>query len=822
MTIPQQHEELLQLLLTERQKDPSFNFVTRKQKTERFRKGYWFQGDENYILVGLVDVGSPYSKTNCIGLHYNILKNLFSLSIVWRGVDDNDVIAFCEKVYSSWDTWRGTPGDDFIDFTQGLSFSDAVKTLKEDYWPVIFNAAKSSPVGSKILLSPEEFNARLDAINEQRSQIKSTGNAKPMPTPPLANSGRNYWMAGAMWDGDQDKTDDFVSQGVWINGYDDKYTAEINTVKPGDKIAIKTVYTRKRREGLPFENNGKSVACMDIKAIGTITRNHGDGKHLDVDWDLAFQPKTIYSYAYFKTFSIISPTSSFAPKLISLLFDGTEQSIDELEEHYQPTVELAQKSISSSETNDEVGTINYSPTNIIIYGPPGTGKTYRVLTKSLSIVEGLTELALEKEDRSALIPRYESYQKSGQITFTTFHQSFSYEEFIEGIRPDLDENIEGDIRYRIHSGIFKQIAERARRNYENSLKSSAELSKQNQAEQLFEQFIEFVTEKLVEGEFRLNDKVYIMNVEPDAFRYIGEAWNVHSSGINMKFADLKKMYLHGVGKRADIKDVPDLNPLAYQHATYFFLMHQLFVEFAEQHKGDVVVSTYEELKHFVVVIDEINRGNISKIFGELITLLEPDKRLGMPNELHSILPYSKDRFAIPPNLHMIGTMNTADRSIALMDTALRRRFAFEEMMPDESILRQKLSSGESVNLQKMLSVINQRITRLYDRDHTIGHAYFTEVTSIDDLADVMQMKIIPLLQEYFYDDWEKIRLVLGDNQKKEESLRFIVKSSSMSNKDLFGTDSGDFFDENDETQDWRINPDPEVFRLLEAYQGIYQ
>lgn len=234
-------------------------------------------------------------------------------------------------------------------------------------------------------------------------------------------------------------------------------------------------------------------------------------------------------------------------------------------------------------------------------------------------------------------------------------------------------------------------------------------------------------------------------------------------------------------------------------------------------------------RKFAMVIDEINRGNISKIFGELITLIEIDKREGAEQAVSVTLPYSGDAFSVPPNVDIIGTMNTADRSLALLDTALRRRFEFEELMPDLSVLDGLVVTHDEVNIDMklLLEAMNKRIEALYDRDHMIGHAYFTALKDIpssgqfDELNAIFKNKIIPLLEEYFFEDWQKIRLVLGDNQKlgklgeKYQFIKEISRDEDLAA--LFGT--------KDELEQYAIRSryqlNVEGFKFALSYCGIY-
>nr|WP_255199455.1 AAA family ATPase [Photobacterium damselae] len=219
----------------------------------------------------------------------------------------------------------------------------------------------------------------------------------------------------------------------------------------------------------------------------------------------------------------------------------------------------------------------------------------------------------------------------------------------------------------------------------------------------------------------------------------------------------------------------------------------------------------------VLIIDEINRGNISNIFGELITLIEPSKRAGAKEALSVKLPYSKEMFSVPDNLHIIGTMNTADKSLAQIDIALRRRFQFEEMMTNYELLAE-IPLIDGIDIEQMVRVINKRIELLYDREHTIGHSFFLSLKdnpSIEHLAEIFELQILPLLEEYFFENWERVAMVLGDHLKTDEGLRFVVEQ----------------FDANEIAQlmgdDWDqegIQPyvrNDHAFKAAAAYIGIY-
>lgn len=399
------------------------------------------------------------------------------------------------------------------------------------------------------------------------------------------------------------------------------------------------------------------------------------------------------------------------------------------------------------------------PLNTILYGPPGTGKTYSVVLKAISIVDATDYgLTVSSDVYQELKQRYDVLVREGQISFVTFHQSYGYEDFIEGIRPQTEG---GQISYEVRDGILKAIALAARENWQKATGAGKESL---DGDSLFERVWQELADTLEEStDGKAKVKLFRGGEAELELGQTGKNVVVSLPGYKTTYPISKKQLKSLWARRQEISRPSDTK--LYNRSFFWAVLEHLQGVAADVQP---VAVQPEVLKPFVLVIDEINRGNISKIFGELITLVEEDKRLGEPFEMTVTLPYSQgdeEPFGLPPNLYLVGTMNTSDRSIALLDTALRRRFEFEELQPNPSVL-QGCELDVDVDLAALLNAINERVEYLYDRDHTIGHAYFVGVKTLADLERVFRRKVIPLLQEYFYEDWSKVVLVLNDNAER--------------------------------------------------------
>lgn len=474
-------------------------------------------------------------------------------------------------------------GEDFSE--KFINFNKALTPLRQAYAEVV-TAQTDLPLNLEI----DQF---LSWVEEKKANIQ--------PTEPIC------WAVGADWGRDQGiQISRFLEKGIWEDGYgaSGKETNKhlLESVEENNILVLKSSTTI---------GPGHQTPMTIIKNIG-IVQSKNNWWSFNVKWmDLPTLPYKVEGKSFRKTIEKIKDTAFL--DLIKRLINGDTKFL-----------------------KSPIVTTPPFPLNQILYGPPGTGKTYHTITKAVEIIDGQIS-----PDYTEAKKRFDELKAKGQIKFITFHQNYSYEDFMVGIRPDLQN---GQISYKLYEGPFKKIADEAR--------------------------------------------------------------------------------------KIENKD-----------------------------------------KKYVLIIDEINRGNISKIFGELITLIETDKRAGNKHALSAPLLYQNEEFSVPNNLYIIGTMNTADKSIALVDIALRRRFVFEEMMPNAALL----NKVEGFDLPEWFTKLNQKITAELDRDHQIGHSYFIGVETIADLQRAFYQCILPLLKEYFYGNPEKLKEIIPGftSEEKLEGDAFI-------------------------------------------------
>ncbi|EIP3870611.1 AAA family ATPase [Campylobacter coli] len=502
-----------------------------------------------------------------------------------------------------------------------------------------------------------------------------------------------------------------------------------------------------------------------------------------------------YSLERFLRYSVlgkIEEDSSYAKPLFEDILNNSNLSIIKLSENEKIYKEqhFENEKILSENQNLSL--------NQILYGPPGTGKTYHTIDKALEI------LGENLESRDEKKAKFDEYVKNGQIVFTTFHQSYGYEEFVEGIKPSLNSDENSQINYKVKDGIFKELCKKALENRDDI--------------ESFNFYINDLKEKTKE-DANNPEKYFQLPNTKYSIQYRG------GKTFRIKFDDMSKNHkdypvsIDNIEKLYKTSNIDEIYNSAYVKAILNYLKSQGLKDYKE--KDEKINLPY------IIIIDEINRGNVSKIFGELITLIEPSKRIGESEELKVTLPYSGKKFGVPKNVYILGTMNTADRSITSLDTALRRRFEFVEMMPDPDLLKNIFickdvenpnkdedylgddakTEGFAEILQNILISINKRIEFLLDREKTIGHVFFMSeavkfnkdnwckpdeyeedwyVLSISKLKSIFQNKIIPLLQEYFYNDYALISAVLNDNgmiEKCEKDDKYLQKIKNLDNVD---------------------------------------
>jgi hypothetical protein len=526
---------------------------------------------------------------------------------------------------------------------------------------------------------------------------------------------------------------------------------------------------------------------------------------------------------------------------------------------------------------DESQNMITKPLNQILYGPPGTGKTYATVARAVEILNPGFYAQHKDErvpgNREALKREFDRLGSTEErrVRFVTFHQSFSYEDFVEGIRAvtdDVQEDSEsgGGLAYRVEAGVFKRICEDAKRDKASEAQvgirpdatvwkmsieqvdsdsgtrnyclshGEARIGWPNTGDLLTQNF-EHMTElgskeksSLRNFGFRVQPgdvvvclktvkTIQAVGVVTDTYQYEPQV----PAGVREDYVHRLPVHWLATGINLDITAINGEKQLTLQ--TVYRLsnvswpkLSAALLDAKVPLDGLQPTNIKKAPEPYVLIIDEINRGNVSRIFGELITLLEPSKRAGTPEALEVVLPYSKERFSVPQNVYLLGTMNTADRSLSGLDVALRRRFVFHELMPQPQLLLDVTvrNSNVTVSIGQLLEVMNQRIEALLDREHMLGHAYFLPLRqspTLQTLAEIFRRQVLPLLQEYFFDDWERIRWVLNDHRKKVPALTF-VHASGPSFEALFGSN----VQVPQHRQSWTINV--EAFDRLDSYAAI--
>jgi len=723
MDIQEIHEHILLIALRHREVHPSFTFRSRTKKSRdgRSEAGYWFRGNENYVFFSPYNQSDWKAKASTIGYEVLIKGDTIRsvhIAVIFGSEDNRKLKDFYQKVVRAL-------GETVIEGQYRYTIKYQTKDVEETFLNFLETKLPLIDACIREYKLDDSFFVPEDEYLEQQKKIQAVKRVGIIPLPVrnieaepdgIQEEQNSYWI----FQGNPDifDIDTYLTNKKNITWTVSRYKDQI---EEGDKVLFWKSGVKAGVYAVGTVTHGASRSVREDSPEFWKTKSNDNNEHdfrcrLSIDQQFIENPilrSEILKHDWAAGISIIKNAQ------------GSNFELSEIE--YKNIIALLRTSVSDDK-------------NYILYGPPGTGKTWRTLTLALSKIEETSEEELQKEDRAVLRARYESYRLNGQIAFTTFHQSFGYEEFVEGLKPSGDS--EGGITYNIEIGVFYRIAQIAEENW-RAVKSPEKNDFSSVWNDSRADFEENETLQIATK----NGHFTIYEITDTTIRF---EKNNGSRKHSLSVSSLRRFF----NEPAELDRMGGLK--TYYKALLEYLRTRLVTSNASK----------EAIRNHVLIIDEINRGNISKIFGELITLLEEDKRLGCKNEITVTLPYSRETFGVPPNLYVIGTMNTADRSIALMDTALRRRFRFEEMTSDPGLVDELVRLNEDISLSSILTVMNSRIEFLYDREHAIGHAYFLGIATKNDLDAVMRNRIIPLLQEYFYEDWEKIQMVLGDHHRQ--------------------------------------------------------
>ncbi len=727
------HERIFQALEEYRKKHPEFIYITR---TERFKDkldaGLWLLGGDNYAWISWIKRSYNMNHSPALRL---LLKKIGSgisctLENSFKREVEPEIIKYYEKA-------RGIISKDYKEIEKKsetnwillLEDKDGIEALIRflDNTKPKLDALVREMGLEEILYTKEVFDKRMQIIADAKKRIAN----KPVDH----SSYKRYWLFAPGRDANM--WDEFYNSGImglgWeglgnLNQYTSKDEIEKKLQELKDVSSSKNINATANYDFLHTIKKGDIIIAKKGRSkyigYGVVTSDYlyddTRSKYKSirhVDWKKKGVWADLVKGLPMKTLTDITKNQEYVVRLSRLIgFDEKENNINRL-------------------------TISVASLNTILYGPPGTGKTYSTIDKALNIVDP-DFLISSFNNRAALLTRFRDLYfdpstEKGQIAFVTFHQSMSYEDFIEGIKPMAPESGANQLSYDIVPGIFKQLVNAASTEGGNFIEK-----------------IEWLKNKCSEAD----------NQSPIEIKTSGSKFTISYRG----------------GRTFRIKPKPSINP----DSDYAASIDNIRKMYEGASRSEVYNPTYVsgvlsylydnglvkdrntgagKSKPYVLIIDEINRGNVSQIFGELITLIEKDKRIGGDEAIEIILPYSKEKFGVPSNLYIIGTMNTADRSVEALDTALRRRFTFEEMPPRYDLPELAFSINDHP-LPSILQTINARLEKLLDKDHMIGHSYFIFKDTGDlksSFIESMYKNIIPLLQEYFFGDYGKIGLVLG-------------------------------------------------------------
>ena len=806
-------ELILNQLLKYKEIHPEFTFSLRQKdfakpdSPKRLENGQWFQGS-NYIYVPLFKIGDTSRKIKTVGfiLNFDADGNIQSNSITISfkgGVTNKNEINFHKKLAKELNVELNIQNHGSFFFSSPTAIEENLDYYLNTVRPIALKLLSEFNLTDRYVISENEFQKNFTRISEIRN---------PNST--------NYWIFQGnpkLYDAVNALKNNAVR--TWT------VSAHKNKIKKGDKFilwltgvqsgcygigSVDTDVVRMLEDTIEMEyylNQTKQVENTRVKI--SIEDNLYDSPIL---WE------TIKDLEVFKTF-----------------YGGTQGTNFTLT---KDEYDYFKKNATSN--NQSYNTMSDLNLNQILFGPPGTGKTYNSINEALRIVDN-DFYTKNKGNRKKITDRFKELliknteENKGQIAFCTFHQSFSYEDFVEGIKPKTTDDKK--VYYDIEPGVFLNICELA-----NSFNSTLKVKNEGKISWTEEQFRRASFYKISLGEAKNpNDKEIYEFCRDNGYIAIGFGQENDFSGlseseITEKCTELElepiagnqmytfihylkkgnyvmisygNKYVRALGKVVGDYEYWDNSPIRYNHfrkVEWIFtdelipideiyerglsqktmykidesaLRMNFFIN--DGQSNEVLESEKEEEKNYVIIIDEINRGNVSSIFGELITLIEKDKRAGADEELSVILPYSKKEFKVPKNVYLIGTMNTADKSIEALDTALRRRFSFIEKAPNPELLKSegalKATKGkiDKIDIVELLTTINNRLEKLIDKDHKIGHSYFMSVSTPEDLRKVFKDKVIPLLEEYFFGDLGKIGLVLGESfikKSKNDDVKF--------------------------------------------------